>query len=156
MKYFWESFRANPLGWFLSIALILAIGYIITSLLIENSRLRSDVDTVESRFLELVTQKQGPPGADGESAYDIAVRNGYAGTEQDWLNSLKGERGEAGSNGIDGRDGTNGAAGKNGVNGSNGSAGLSVAAPICVGGTQYKWYSTSGTLLGTTKAICLP
>jgi hypothetical protein len=37
----------------------------------------------------------GPPGAmgrkgeDGASAYQIAVRNGYVGTEAEWLNSLK-------------------------------------------------------------------
>ncbi len=34
----------------------------------------------------------------GDSAYDIAVKNGFKGTEQEWLNSLKG------SNGEDGKD----------------------------------------------------
>lgn len=35
----------------------------------------------------------GQPGADGvqgESAYEVAVRNGFSGTEQDWLESLRG------------------------------------------------------------------
>ena len=34
-------------------------------------------------------------GDDGESAYEIAVRNGYTGTEREWLESLKGEAKEA-------------------------------------------------------------
>jgi hypothetical protein len=43
------------------------------------------------------TTASGPstPGADGESAYDIAVRNGFTGTEQEWLASLKGDPGVA-------------------------------------------------------------
>ena len=34
-------------------------------------------------------------GEAGESAYEIAVRNGYTGTEREWLESLKGEAKEA-------------------------------------------------------------
>lgn len=33
---------------------------------------------------------QGPPGDDGDSAYQVAVNNGFKGTEQEWLESLKG------------------------------------------------------------------
>lgn len=36
------------------------------------------------------------PALNGESAYDIAIRNGFVGTEAEWLESLKGERGEIG------------------------------------------------------------
>lgn len=36
------------------------------------------------------------------SAYDIAVKNGFDGTEAEWLDSLKGQQGD---NGIDGKDG---------------------------------------------------
>ncbi len=32
----------------------------------------------------------GPPGEDGASAYEIAVANGFSGTEQAWLDSLYG------------------------------------------------------------------
>jgi hypothetical protein len=42
---------------------------------------------------------QGPAGnngADGLSAYDIAVNNGFVGTEQDWLDSLVGPQGAQG------------------------------------------------------------
>lgn len=31
------------------------------------------------------------PGATGDSAYRIAVRNGYEGTEKQWVKSLKGD-----------------------------------------------------------------
>lgn len=48
---------------------------------------------------------QGPKGEDGESAYEIAVRNGFEGTEQEWLESLKGEKGDKGDKGEPGTDG---------------------------------------------------
>ncbi len=44
----------------------------------------------------------------GESAYEIAVRNGFIGTETEWLESLKGQNGTDGKNGKDGKDGANG------------------------------------------------
>lgn len=31
---------------------------------------------------------QGPPGPPGLSAYQVAVQNGFVGTEQEWLQSL--------------------------------------------------------------------
>lgn len=34
---------------------------------------------------------------DGRSAYEIAVANGYSGTEADWLKSLKGDKGDRGT-----------------------------------------------------------
>lgn len=38
------------------------------------------------------------------TAYDIAVKNGFVGTEQEWLDSLKGTDGKNGLNGRDGED----------------------------------------------------
>lgn len=38
-------------------------------------------------------------GKDGKSAYQIAVDNGYIGTEQEWLASLKGDKGDKGDTG---------------------------------------------------------
>lgn len=35
----------------------------------------------------------GTPGKDGKSAYEIAVENGFDGTEEEWLDSLKGADG---------------------------------------------------------------
>lgn len=54
---------------------------------------------------------QGPPGA---SAYDVAVANGFVGSEQEWLDSLKGDKGEAGT---PGNPGVKGDPGTDGVDG---------------------------------------
>lgn len=59
-------------------------------------------------------------GVDGESAYEIAVPNGFEGTEQEWLTSLKGEQGKTGPSGTDGVDGDQGPAGVDGTNGTDG------------------------------------
>ena len=70
-----------------------------------------------------VFAKDGEDGKDGASAYEIAQKNGFEGTETEWLLSLKGERGEpgeAGANGKDGIDGKNGVDGKDGSNGQDG------------------------------------
>lgn len=45
----------------------------------------------------------GATGATGASAYDIAVANGFVGTEAEWLASLKGANGTNGTNGTDGK-----------------------------------------------------
>lgn len=51
---------------------------------------------MESHKEELKAEKgdKGDPGADGKSAYDIAVDNGFKGNEAEWLESLKGKDGE--------------------------------------------------------------
>ena len=41
----------------------------------------------------------GPPGADGKSAYQLAVLAGFVGDEAAWLASLKGSKGDTGSPG---------------------------------------------------------
>ena len=45
--------------------------------------------------------KDGKNGENGKSAYDIACEQGYEGTADEWLNSLKGEKGDDGTIGID-------------------------------------------------------
>ncbi len=54
----------------------------------------------------------GEKGTDGKSAYQIAVEQGYQGSESDWLTSLKGDKGEKGNTGAKGNPGQNGAEGK--------------------------------------------
>lgn len=44
----------------------------------------------------------GTNGTNGLSAYQVAVANGYTGTEQQWLTSLKGATGSTGANGFNG------------------------------------------------------
>ena len=45
---------------------------------------------------------QGPAGPAGASAYEIAVQNGFTGTETEWLVSLKGKQGPPGPVNPDG------------------------------------------------------
>src|SRR3990167_6897659 len=56
----------------------------------------------------------GADGADGISAYQVALNNGFVGTEVEWIASLKGEQGPQG---IKGDTGAQGDAGINGTNG---------------------------------------
>lgn len=64
---------------------------------------------------------EGAPGADGQSAYQIAVAQGFVGTVEQWLLSLQGDPGPQGIPGLDGQDG---AAGEDGVDGSQGPQGI--------------------------------
>lgn len=67
------------------------------------------------------------------SAYDAAVKAGFEGTEQEWLDSLKGEKGDkgetgdAGAAGAKGETGDAGAAGAKGDKGDTGAAGTAGA-----------------------------
>lgn len=57
----------------------------------------------------------GKDGKDGLSAYELAVKDGFTGTEQDYQESLKGpkgDKGEPGKDGTNGKDGAQGADGK--------------------------------------------
>ena len=54
----------------------------------------------------------GEKGTDGKSAYQIAVEQGYQGSESDWLSSLKGDKGDKGNTGAKGNPGQDGADGK--------------------------------------------
>lgn len=45
---------------------------------------------------------KGTPGANGKSAYQLAVEAGFTGTLQEWLASLQGAPGQDGANGTDG------------------------------------------------------
>ena len=49
--------------------------------------------------------KAGLNGEDGLSAYQVAVQNGYVGTQSQWLLSLKGTQGNKGVDGLNGKDG---------------------------------------------------
>lgn len=59
-------------------------------------------------------------GEDGMSAYQIAVENGFEGTEQEWLDSLVGPQGQAGPVGPKGDKGDTGEIGPQGEPGNDG------------------------------------
>lgn len=67
-----------------------------------------------------VTEETSPSASAGEdlprgkSAYEVAVENGFSGTETEWLASLKGEPGAAGAPGKDGENGKTPYVGDNG------------------------------------------
>lgn len=83
----------------------------------------------------------GQDGADGASAYEIALANGFVGTEVEWLASLvgadgadgspgldgqqgvKGDKGDPGDQGLPGQDGADGSPGLGGADGSPGADG---------------------------------
>ena len=101
----------------------------------------------------------GSRGADGKSAYEVALQNGFTGTEADWLTSLKGqkgdtgakgergEKGEAGETGEKGEKGDTGTPGKDGVNGTDGKDGADGFSPtVTVTET-----STGATITATDK-----
>lgn len=78
-------------------------------------KLTKEVRTIANKpFLskEPLYVSGGGAGADGKSAYEIAVDNGFEGTEEEWLASLKGERGPQGEQGPPGENGTDGQDGR--------------------------------------------
>ena len=50
----------------------------------------------------------GTDGTAGKSAYELAVENGYQGTEDEWLSSLIGDKGDTGDTGATGAAGSDG------------------------------------------------
>lgn len=72
---------------------------------------------------EIIQGPKGDPGADGKSAYEIAVDNGFQGNEQQWLESLKGDPGIQGEVGPAGPKGEAGEPGEKGDPGERGPKG---------------------------------
>ena len=95
----------------------------------------SKISTCETNCMNYIDQAianielsggSGEPGANGKSAYEIAVANGFVGTETAWLASLKGEKGDIGAQGpqgIPGPQGIQGIPGPQGIQGEQGPAG---------------------------------
>jgi len=62
-------------------------------------------------------------GMTGLSAYQVAIANGFTGTEPEWLESLIGEQGPQGDRGLQGDQGIQGDPGPIGLTGDPGPAG---------------------------------
>lgn len=82
------------------------------------------------------TGDAGTDGQDGKSAYQVAVDNGFVGTEQQWLTSLKGQDGADGINGSDGADG------QDGQDGQNGKSAYQIAVDNGFVGTESEWLAS--------------
>lgn len=65
----------------------------------------------------IINKIQGEQGQAGLSAYQVAIENGYEGSEEQWIASLKGDKGSSGPQGLQGLTGSDG---KNGTNGKDG------------------------------------
>lgn len=74
----------------------------------ENGKGLSSNDFTTALKNKLETMRIGTDGRDGKSAYEIARENGFTGTKEEWLLSLKGAKGDKGENGPNGRDGQQG------------------------------------------------
>lgn len=75
--------------------------------------LEGRADDLDERASELEAQLTAGE-LTGDSAYEIAVKNGFEGTQSQWLASLKG------ADGANGKDGTNGEKGADGQDGADG------------------------------------
>lgn len=64
-----------------------------------------EISDLTPSFLKGEKGEAGTDGKDGLSAYEIALKNGFIGTEDEWLLSLKGEEGFSGIVGFELRDG---------------------------------------------------
>lgn len=82
---------------------------------------------------------RGFTGADGKSAYQVAVDNGFVGTEAEWLVSIVGP---AGSTGAQGPQGDAGVAGQDGINGQDGKSAYQVAVDQGFIGTELEWLAS--------------
>lgn len=77
--------------------------------------------------------QNGIDGINGKSAYEIAIDNGFVGSETEWLESLKGEKGNKGDKG---NPGSNGQDGSDGVPGE---SAFEVAVRNGFSGTEIEW-----------------
>lgn len=71
----------------------------------ETERVENKLDNFSGDVKTIIDGLSGKTGADGKSAYQIAVENGFSGDEKTWLESLVGKQGEQGPQGEKGTDG---------------------------------------------------
>ena len=86
----------------------------------------------------------------GASAYEIAVANGFSGSESAWLESLKGERGTKGEQGEQGNQG------ERGEQGEPGASAYDMAVSNGYEGTEEEWLSTLGIDVLYEKIYLVP
>ena len=114
-------------------------------------------------LLENAKGATGATGANGKSAYDIAKENGFDGTVEEWLESLRGPKGDDGASAtapqitIDPRnynwliDGVDTGVCSKGQNGDNGQNGVSVTGIYETSEDYYVVEFSDGTIVPLTK-----
>ena len=121
----------------------------------KSKKLKVNIDTSTncSNFIEISEQNltavpfalfaPGSQGKEGESAYDIWLKNGNKGNERDFLNSIIGLTGATGATGSAGADGSAGATGATGA------AGNGIASSANNGDGTFTITFTNGTTFTT-------
>lgn len=82
-------------------------GGLVSSITVEDfvQQFSSLSDQLKSKVSDAVANGlKGDKGADGLSAYQVAVINGYQGSQTEWLASLVGDKGDKGDKGDPGKD----------------------------------------------------
>lgn len=94
---------------------------------VDNELSPTSVNPVQNKVITgKITELEGKikeNGGNGKSAYEIAVTEGFEGTEKEWLESLKGEMGPEGPQGPTGNTGPQGPKGDTGAEGPQGPKG---------------------------------
>lgn len=135
---------------------------------IEKTATNGLIDTYTITFTDNTTTEinikngdQGLQGETGSSAYEIAVKYGFNGTEEEWLASLKGEPGIKGEKGIQGEQGIKGEKGDKGDAGEQGLQGIQGPAGINgqdgytpIKGTDYYTEEEKQELITTLETYC--
>lgn len=97
----------------------------------------------------------GGSGEDGKSAYEIAVENGFVGTEAEWLASLKGDKGDPGEDGDDAAGGSSGQGAIVNLNEYSGQvaggSGISIIVPVAEGDPPMTLTQTAQVILPADK-----
>ena len=94
-------------------------------------------DFTEEQIKELIRDIELGAGGLGKSAYEIAKEHGFKGTEEEWLESLKGEIGPEGPMGPQGEKGEQGEVGPQGPQGIQGEDGIGVESMLIDEGHLY-------------------
>lgn len=101
--YFYDSARALPDGrpdWNSPTTGALALN--VDSGTVFRAETKQSWEETTRDFFKNYMKGGGLQGEDGASAYEVAVINGYTGSETEWLASLKGEKGDVGPQGPPG------------------------------------------------------
>lgn len=101
--YFYDSLRALPDGrpdWNSPTTGALALN--VDSGTVFRAETKQSWEETNRDFFKNYLKGGGLQGEDGASAYEVALINGFVGTEQEWLDSLKGAQGEPGPQGPPG------------------------------------------------------
>ena len=84
--------------------------YANTRVVITRRTIKQHVSTRRTIKQHVSTGRQGPPGPNGKTAYQVWLEEGYTGSESDFFAFLKGVKGDKGDKGGQGDRGLPGAA----------------------------------------------